>query len=158
VYSHRFPPQIITNREPKISVKISGRTHRINMARVAGVNIPNDKKLAFSLTYIFGVGPAISAKIVKKAGVNGDARVKDLPETDIEKIRRVISTDFKVEGDLRLEVSQNVKRLKEISSYRGLRHTKGLPVRGQRTKTNSRTKRGKRVTFGSGRPNAGKRI
>lgn len=128
------------------------------MARVSGVTIPNEKKLVIALTYIYGIGPAYSQKIITKAGVNGDARVKDVPETDIEKIRRVIASDFKVEGDLRLEVSQNVKRLKEINSYRGTRHAKGLPVHGQRTKTNSRTKRGKKVTYGSGRPNAGKRI
>lgn len=128
------------------------------MARVAGVNIPNDKKLVFALTYVYGIGPAISQKIIKKAGVDGDARVKDIAETDIEKIRRVIASDFKVEGDLRLEVSQNIKRLKEINSYRGSRHAKGLPAHGQRTKTNSRTKRGKKVTYGSGRPNPSKRI
>lgn len=128
------------------------------MARVAGVNIPNEKKLAYALTYIYGIGLDTSKRIIEKAGVDGDARVKDLPETEIEKIRRTIAADYKVEGDLHLEVSQNVKRLKEINSYRGLRHTKGLPVRGQRTKTNSRTKRGKKVTFGSGRPGAAKRI
>lgn len=128
------------------------------MARVAGINIPNDKKLVFALTYVYGIGPAISKKIITKAGVDGEARVKDVPETDIEKIRRVIASDFKVEGDLRLEVSQNIKRLKEINSYRGSRHAKGLPARGQRTKTNSRTKRSKKVTYGSGRPNPSKRI
>lgn len=128
------------------------------MARVAGINIPNEKKLEYALTYVYGIGVETSKKIVKKAGVDGNARVKDIPESEIEKIRRVIASDFKVEGDLRLEVSQNVKRLKEINSYRGLRHAKGLPVRGQRTKTNSRTKRGKRVTLGSGRVNPSKRI
>lgn len=120
------------------------------MARVAGVNIPNEKKLNVSLTYIFGIGPTSSSKIVARSGLNGDLRVKDLSESDIEKIRKVVA-DFKVEGDLRMVVSQNVKRLKEINSYRGLRHIKGLPVRGQRTKTNARTKRGKKVTVGSGR-------
>lgn len=120
------------------------------MARVAGVNIPNDKKLNVALTYIFGIGPAISQKVIKKSNVNGDARVKDLNESDIEKIRKAIA-DFKVEGDLKMSISQNVKRLKEINSYRGVRHIKGLPSRGQRTKTNARTKRGKKVTVGSGR-------
>jgi small subunit ribosomal protein S13 len=128
------------------------------MARVAGTNIPNEKKLLCALTYVFGIGPATSQKIVKKAGVNGDARVKDMSEDDIEKVRKAISNDLRVEGDLRLEYSQNIKRLKEINCYRGIRHMKGLPVRGQRTKTNARTKRGKRVTFGSGRPDASKRI
>lgn len=128
------------------------------MARVAGVNIPNEKKLTYALTYVYGIGLDTAKKIIKKAHVDGDARVKDLPESDIEKIRRVIVADHKVEGDLRLEVSQNVKRLKEINSYRGTRHMKGLPARGQRTKTNSRTKRGKRVSMGSGRPNPSKRI
>lgn len=128
------------------------------MARVAGTNIPNEKKLFCALTYIFGIGPATSQKIIKKSGLDGDTRVKDLAESDIEKIRKIISDDFRVEGDLRLQYSQNIKRLKEINCYRGVRHVKGLPSRGQRTKTNARTKRGKRMTLGSGRPNAGKRI
>lgn len=120
------------------------------MARIAGVNIPNEKKTFIALTYIFGIGPTTSAKIVEKSGVDGDKRVKDLSETEVEKIRKAIA-EFKVEGDLRMAVSQNVKRLKEINAYRGVRHIKGLPVRGQRTKTNARTKRGKKVTVGSGR-------
>ena len=128
------------------------------MARVSGVNIPNEKKLAYALTYVYGIGINTSQKIIEKAGVDGNARVKDLPESEIEKVRRVITAEFKVEGDLKLEVSQNVKRLKEINTYRGTRHAKGLPVRGQRTKTNSRTKRGKRVTMGSGKANPSKRI
>lgn len=120
------------------------------MARIAGVNIPNEKKLNIALTYIFGIGPATSAKILTKSGVDGDLRVKDMAESDIEKIRKAVA-DFKIEGDLRMVLTQNVKRLKEINSYRGVRHTKGLPSRGQRTKTNARTKRGKKVTVGSGR-------
>lgn len=128
------------------------------MARVASVNIPNDKKINIALTYIYGIGPSNSKKILQKTGIDENVRVKDMPESDIEKIRKVISSEFKVEGDLRLEVSQNVKRLKEINCYRGLRHIKGLPVRGQRTKTNSRTKRGKKVTYGSGKPNPAKKV
>lgn len=121
------------------------------MARIAGVNIPNEKKLSIALTYVLGIGNSVSSKILKQAQVDGDLRVKDVPESDLEKIRRVIAANYKVEGDLRVVVSQNIKRLKEVNSYRGLRHTKGLPVRGQRTKTNARTKRGKKVTVGSGR-------
>ncbi len=121
------------------------------MARIAGINIPNDKKVSHSLTYVYGIGLTTSLKILKKAGIKPDLRVKDIEENDIEKIRKVINNDHKVEGDLRLELSQNVKRLKEINSYRGLRHIKGLPVRGQRTKTNARTKRGKKMTLGSGK-------
>lgn len=120
------------------------------MARVAGVNIPNEKKLNVSLTYVFGIGPTTSSRIISRSGVNGDLRVKDLSESDIEKIRKAVA-EFKVEGDLKMVLTQNVKRLKEINSYRGTRHTKGLPVRGQRTKTNARTKRGKKVTVGSGK-------
>lgn len=121
------------------------------MARISGVNVPNEKKVLYALTYIYGVGVTTSAKIIKDAQIDAEKRVKDLSETEIEKIRKVITQNYKVEGDLRLEVSQNIKRLKEINSYRGLRHIKGLPVRGQRTKTNARTKRGKKVTVGSGR-------
>jgi small subunit ribosomal protein S13 len=120
------------------------------MARVAGVNIPNEKKLNVALTYVFGIGTTTSKGIIAKSGIDGDKRVKDLSEAEIEKIRKTIA-DYKVEGDLRMVISQNVKRLKEINAYRGIRHIKGLPVRGQRTKTNARTKRGKKVTVGSGR-------
>ncbi|OQB06105.1 MAG: 30S ribosomal protein S13 [bacterium ADurb.Bin212] len=128
------------------------------MARIASVNIPNDKKINRALTYIYGIGFATSQKLLKKIGISEDVRVKDMSEADIEKIRRAISSELKVEGDLRLEVSQNVKRLKEINCYRGLRHIKGLPARGQRTKTNARTKRGKKVTYGSGKPAPGKKV
>ncbi|MFA7243731.1 MAG: 30S ribosomal protein S13 [Patescibacteria group bacterium] len=120
------------------------------MARIAGVNIPNEKKLNIALTYIFGIGSTTSRKIIEKSGVSGDIRVKDLSETDVEKIRKAIAA-FKVEGDLRMMISQNIKRLKEVGAYRGVRHIKGLPARGQRTKTNARTKRGKKITVGSGR-------
>lgn len=121
------------------------------MARISGINIPNDKKLIIALTYIFGIGPTTAAKIIKQSQVDGDKRVKELTEDEIEKVRRVIGASYKVEGDLRLVVSQNIKRLKDINSYRGVRHTKGLPLRGQKTKNNSRTKRGKKVTMGSGK-------
>jgi small subunit ribosomal protein S13 len=121
------------------------------MARIAGVNIPNDKKIAYSLTYIYGIGLTKSEKILKDAGIDPNIRTSALPETDLEKIRRLLSSGYKVEGDLRMEVSQNIKRLKEINTYRGTRHMKNLPARGQRTKTNARTKRGKKVTIGSGK-------
>lgn len=128
------------------------------MARIAGINIPNDKKLFIALTYIYGIGPSISKLIIEQSKINGDLRVKDIPESDIEKLRRIISDKYKIEGDLRLQVSQDIKRLKEINSYRGQRHTKGLPLRGQRTRTNARTKRGKRSSAGSGRIAPSKRI
>lgn len=121
------------------------------MARVAGINIPNEKRVEIALGYIYGVGPSNSKVILKEAGIDPSIRVKDLTESDLEKIRNIISRSYRVEGDLRLEISQNIKRLKEINSYRGHRHSRGLPVRGQRTKTNARTKRGRKVTVGSGR-------
>lgn len=124
------------------------------MARVAGVNIPNEKRIEIGLTYVFGIGLTTSKKILSQTNIDPNIRVKDLSETDLEKIRNIIGKTFRVEGDLKMEVSQNIKRLKEISSYRGTRHTKGLPVRGQRTKTNARTKRGRKVTVGSGRKSA----
>lgn len=124
------------------------------MARIAGTNIPNEKRVEIALTYIYGIGPTTSKKILVSTRINPDTRVKDLSDSDVEKIREVIGKSFRIEGDLRMEVSQNVKRLKEINAYRGLRHMKGLPVRGQRTKTNARTKRGKKVTVGSGRKSA----
>ena len=124
------------------------------MARVAGVNIPNDKKILYALTYIYGIGQSNSRKILKKVDISKDIATKDLSESDLEKIRKIITSDYKVEGDLRMNVSQNIKRLKEINCYRGVRHIRNLPVRGQRTKTNARTKRGKKVTVGSGRKRA----
>ncbi len=122
------------------------------MARISGVNIPNDKRVEISLTYIFGIGLTTSQKLLKKLDIDPNIRVKDLNEEDINKIRQSIDKDLKVEGDLRREKIGNIKRLKEIRSYRGSRHIKNLPVKGQRTKTNSRTIRGnKRVTMGSGK-------
>jgi len=121
------------------------------MARIASTNIPNEKRVEIGLTYLFGIGLSLSQKILLETGINPNTRVKDLTEIELEKIRNNISKKYRVESDLKMEITQNVKRLKEIGTYRGIRHTKGLPVRGQRTKTNGRTKRGKRVTVGSGR-------
>jgi len=124
------------------------------MARVASVNIPDNKKISISLTYVYGIGNNTAKKILTQAQIDPNLRTKDLSSGDFDKIRNVIENNFKVEGDLRMVVSQNIKRLKEIGSYRGMRHAKNLPARGQRTKTNARTKRGKRVCVGSGRRSA----
>lgn len=121
------------------------------MARISGVNVPDAKRAEIALTYIYGIGVTTSRKILAATGVNPDTRVKDLNEAEISKLREYIDKTYRVEGDLQREVSQNIKRLKEINSYRGLRHKANLPVHGQRTKTNARTKRGKKVTMGSGR-------
>ena len=122
------------------------------MARIAGINIPNEKRIEASLPYIYGVGLPLSKKILKETGVNPDTRTKDLSEADLNKLRDYVEKHFKVEGQLRQQILVNIKRLKEIGSYRGTRHIKGLPARGQRTKTNSRTRRGNvRRTAGSGR-------
>ena len=114
------------------------------MARIAGVNLPREKRLEVGLTYIFGIGRHRSTQILEEAGVSADIRVKDLSEDDVRKISRVIEERGRVEGDLRKEISLNIKRLMEIGCYRGLRHRRGLPVRGQRTKTNARTRKGPR--------------
>lgn len=121
------------------------------MARIAGVDLPKDKRIEIGLTYIFGIGPSSSKKILASTGVNPDTRVNKLAEEDVTKLRSVIESDFKVEGALRGEVSMNIKRLIDIGSYRGLRHRRGLPVRGQRTKTNARTRKGPKRTVGSKR-------
>jgi small subunit ribosomal protein S13 len=121
------------------------------MARISGVNIPDAKRIEIALTYIFGIGLTTSQKILEVTGINADTRVKDLTEPEIIKLREYIDKNYHVEGDLQREISLNIKRLKEINSYRGLRHKANLPVRGQRTKTNARTKRGRKVTMGSGR-------
>ncbi|HHX93528.1 MAG TPA: 30S ribosomal protein S13 [Tenericutes bacterium] len=115
------------------------------MARIAGVDIPRDKRVVVSLTYIYGISKSLAKKILKDAGVSEDVRVKDLSEDDINKIRTEVSK-YKVEGDLRREKSMNIKRLMEIGAYRGLRHRKSLPARGQRTRTNARTMKGPRKT------------
>jgi len=116
------------------------------MARISGVDLPRDKRVEVALTYIYGIGPATSRKILVESGVNPDIRVKDLSEAEISSLREVIDKNYRVEGDLRREVSMNIKRLTEIGCYRGLRHRRNLPVRGQRTRTNARTKRGARKT------------
>ena len=116
------------------------------MARIAGVDLPKQKKVFIGLTYIFGIGEVSAKKILDKAEVNPDKKVGDLTEIEVSKIRSVITSDFRVEGALRSEVQQNIKRLIDIGSYRGVRHRRSLPVRGQRTKTNSRTRKGKRRT------------
>jgi len=116
------------------------------MARIAGVDIPKDKRVEISLQYIYGIGPASSHRILATSGVNPDTRVKNLSEQEVNRIREVIDKEYKVEGVLRKEVNFNIKRLIEIGSYRGLRHRRGLPARGQRTRTNARTKRGLRKT------------
>lgn len=121
------------------------------MARLIGVNIPDQKRVEISLTYIFGIGRTKSRLILEKIGINLNTRVKDLTSTELDKIRQEIEANHSVEGDLRSVINQNIRRLKDINSYRGIRHHKKLPVRGQRTKTNARTKRGRRVTVGSGR-------
>lgn len=121
------------------------------MARISGVNIPEAKRVEIALTYIYGIGPTISRQILATTGISPDTRVKDLTEGEVTKLRELIDKNYRVEGDLQREVSLNIKRLKEINAYRGLRHKANLPVHGQRTKTNARTKRGKKVTMGSGR-------
>lgn len=116
------------------------------MARIAGVDLPRDKRVEIGLTYIYGIGLTSSKEILTMTGISPDVRIKDLDEAQIAKLRDVIERNYKVEGDLRREVSMNIKRLQEIGSYRGLRHRRNLPARGQRTRTNARTKRGARRT------------
>ena len=114
------------------------------MARIAGVDIPRNKKIEVSITYIFGIGAANGMVILKKANVNPSTRVRDLTEEEVGRIREVVDREYRVEGDLRREVQLNIKRLMDIACYRGLRHRKGMPVRGQRTRTNARTRKGPR--------------
>ena len=117
------------------------------MARIAGVDLPNDKRVEIALTYIYGIGRTSASDIIKETGINPDTRVKDLTEEEVGKIRTYIEKNCVVEGDLQREVSLNIKRLQEIGSYRGMRHRRGLPVRGQKTKTNARTCKGPRKTI-----------
>ncbi len=117
------------------------------MARIAGVDLPREKRVEIGLTYIFGIGPSVSEKILAETGVNPDTRVKDLSEQEVSKLREYIEHNVKVEGDLRREVSLNIKRLVEIGCYRGVRHRRGLPVRGQNTKNNARTRKGPKHTI-----------
>jgi len=118
------------------------------MARIAGVDLPRDKRVEIGLTYIYGIGRPTAAKILEEAGIDPDTRVKDLSEEEVGAIRRIIDSEYTVEGDLRREVSLNIKRLMEIGCYRGIRHRRGLPVRGQKTKTNARTRKGPKKTVG----------
>lgn len=118
------------------------------MARIAGVDLPRDKRVEIGLTYIFGIGRKTSNAILAEAGVNPDTRVKDLTEAEVGKLREIIDRSHRVEGDLKREISLNIKRLMEIGCYRGIRHRRGLPVRGQRTKTNARTRKGPAKTVG----------
>jgi small subunit ribosomal protein S13 len=120
--------------------------------RIAGINIPDEKRIEAALTYIYGIGPSLSKKILTKTGINPDERAKNLNASDVNKIKEILDASYKIEGELRTAVKQNIARLKDIQAYRGVRHTRHLPVRGQRTKTNSRTVRGNiRKTATSGK-------
>ena len=114
------------------------------MARISGIDLPKDKKVEIGLTYIFGIGRASAVEILDKSGIDASLRIRDLSDADVQKLRAVIEKDYRVEGALRTEVAMNIKRLMDIGSYRGIRHRRGLPVRGQRTHTNARTKKGPR--------------
>lgn len=126
------------------------------MARISGVDLPRDKKVEFSLSYIYGIGRTSAQKLVKEAGVDGNIRVKDLTEDQVSAIRGAVG-NIKVEGELRTENTMNIKRLIDIGSYRGFRHRRGLPVNGQRTKTNARTRKGRKRTVGLGKKTIGKK-
>ena len=115
------------------------------MARIAGVDVPDTKRVEVALLRIYGIGPTVVLKVLEQAGVTGNPRVQDMSEEDLTRIREVVDKEYKVEGDLRREVNMNIRRLIDIGSYRGMRHRRGLPVRGQRTRTNARAKRGRRV-------------
>ena len=117
------------------------------MARISGIDLPREKRIEIALTYIYGIGPARAAKVLEKTGINPDTRVKDLTEDQEAALRETIEGDYTIEGDLRREVAMNIKRLSEIGCYRGLRHRRGLPVHGQRTKTNARTRKGPKKTI-----------
>ncbi|MBI4948127.1 30S ribosomal protein S13 [Candidatus Berkelbacteria bacterium] len=121
------------------------------MPRIAGINIPDNKRVEIGLTYVYGVGPTNALEVLNKAKISGNPKFSELTVDQIDVIRNIVEKEMTVEGDLRQVVSQNIRRLKEIGSFKGNRHAKNLPVRGQRTKTNARTKRGKKVTVGSGR-------
>ena len=128
------------------------------MARIAGIDLPTEKRIEVALTYIFGIGPTTAKKILAKAGVNPDTRVKQLSDEDAGKLRGIIEREHKVEGSLRSETAMNIKRLMDIGAYRGLRHRRGLPVHGQRTKTNARTRKGpKKMAVASKKAKAGKK-
>ena len=127
------------------------------MARIAGVDLPRDKRVEIALTYIFGVGHSTSQEILKATGINPDTRVRDLAEAEVAKLREVLDRNYHVEGDLRREIGMNIKRLQEIACYRGIRHRRNLPVRGQRTRTNARQKRGQRKTVAGKRRSRAKK-
>ncbi len=127
------------------------------MARIAGVNIPLNKRVEIGLTYVYGIGRSTSNEMLAKLGISPDTYVRDLTEDEVSRLRDIIDSDYTVEGDLRRERSQNVKRLMEIGSYRGLRHRRGLPVRGQKTKTNARTRKGPKRMQVAGKKKAGKK-
>jgi len=116
------------------------------MARIAGVDVPDDKRVEVALRRIYGVGPTLALRIIQQANVTGNPRIRELREEELNRIREIVDKEYKVEGDLRRELNMNIRRLMDIGSYRGLRHRRGLPLRGQRTKTNARTKRGSRKT------------
>lgn len=118
------------------------------MARISGIDLPRDKRIEAALTYIYGIGPASAQRILEMAGISPELRVRDMSEADIARLREIVERDYRVEGDLRREVNGSIKRLVEIGSYRGVRHRRGLPVRGQRTKTNARTRKGPKKTVG----------
>ncbi|MDP3047179.1 MAG: 30S ribosomal protein S13 [Chloroflexota bacterium] len=127
------------------------------MARIAGVDIPREKRVEISLRYLYGIGPTNSRDVLRKARVNPDTRVKDLTEEEVNRIREIVDKGYKVEGDLRREVNLNIKRMVEIGCYRGVRHRRNLPVHGQRTRTNARTKRGARKTVAGRRKASAKK-
>jgi small subunit ribosomal protein S13 len=136
---------------------VAGADNGGTMARIAGVDIPRNKRVEVALTYIYGIGPSASQNILASAEVNPDTRVRDLSEAEVTRLRQIIDKEFVVEGDLRREVAMNIKRLSEIGCYRGLRHRRHLPVHGQRTKTNARTRKGpKKTVAGRGRRKGGK--
>jgi small subunit ribosomal protein S13 len=118
------------------------------MARISGIDLPRDKRIEIALTYIYGIGPTSAKRILEVAGIDPNTRVRELSEADASRLREVIEQDYRVEGDLRREINGSIKRLVEIGCYRGIRHRRGLPVRGQRTKTNARTRKGPRKTVG----------
>lgn len=127
------------------------------MARVAGVDIPNDKQIWVSLTYIYGIGPTTSRKIMARSGIAPERRARDLSEDEVARLREIVDREYTVEGDLRREVQQNIKRLIDISCYRGIRHRRGLPVHGQRTRTNARTRKGPKKTVAGRKKAAAKK-
>ncbi len=127
------------------------------MARIAGIDIPRDKKIKISLTYIYGIGRTKAQQILEEASIDPETRTYDLNDDEVQSIRNIISDDYKVEGALRTEMNMNIKRLMDIGSYKGLRHRRGLPVNGQRTKTNARTRKGKKRTVGRKKKKVGKK-